>query len=139
MSGTYLLPLPCKTSSVCTSGGNIQRNTGIVVEAILEMGERAHGRVVVLVTDNLSYDEVAKVWGKVTGKTAFAVQVPTSVYSGMWGPFGDEMASQLLWGEEYDDWSKAAGDRLLTLEELGVKDKMQGFEEGLTAVKSLLT
>jgi len=138
MSGTYLLPMPCKTSSICASGGNVQHNTGIVVEAILSMGERTHGRIVVMVTDYISYDEAAKIWGKVTGKTAFPIEIPASVYGGMWGPFGDEMASQLVWGEEYDNWHKPAGSKLLTLEELGIKDKMQRFEDGLTAVKSLL-
>lgn len=53
----------------------------------------------------------------------------------MWGDLGLELASQMHWSEEYPDWHKLEPDRVISMEELGVQDKLVGFEEALTALK----
>ncbi|KAK5659518.1 hypothetical protein OQA88_720 [Cercophora sp. LCS_1] len=101
----------------------VYANTGIVIEAILKAGPRAFTKTVVLVTDNVSWEDVAVSYERVTGRKAVYIQATDAAYEKLYDDgFGAEFALQMHWSEEYPDWHAVAGENVLTVEELGVAD-----------------
>lgn len=108
--------------------GDVDIKPGIVVEGILAAGSKTYGKIVVCVTDYVLFSDVAAAYERLTGRPTVYIEVPSDVYQKMYGDFADEFGSQVKWSEEVPDWHAIAGDRLISLEELGVADKLVGFE-----------
>ncbi|KAF6827694.1 hscarg dehydrogenase [Colletotrichum musicola] len=133
----YLLAQPSKPESILPSSGDVNHNTGVMVEGILEAGAKAYGKVAVLVTDYLSWAELAKLWGKVTGKTAVYAELSDEAFAKVWGVAGEEIGCQFRWSESFPSWEDVAGE-IITFEELGVKEKLIGTEALLNSLKAKL-
>ena len=138
MSDTYLYLQPGSPDSRLPIGGDIQHNTGLVVEGILKLGDKAHGKLAILVLEYLRQEDNVKIWSRVTGKKAQFIGVSDDVYEGMWGPWGSEMATQFRWSDAYPDWHVFYPDKTLTFAELGVEGKLVGHEAALEAIKGEL-
>lgn len=88
-------------------------------------------------TDYLSFEEVIKEWSAVTGKSGVYSEVSDAVAESIWGVFGTELASQFRWSEKHPDWSTCKPDNeVVSLEKLGVKEKVVGLRAALEALKS---
>jgi hypothetical protein len=135
MSETYIWPQPASPDALVPIGGSIQHNTGVMVEAILNLGERAHTKIAILITEYLSYTDTVRVWEKVTGKKGLSFEVSDEVFEGMWGPYGAEMAAHFRWSEAYPNWHRIWASEVLTLKELGVEGKLIGHEDALREIK----
>lgn len=110
---------------------------GIAVEAIVSQPELTKGKYVPLVTDYLSFEEVIRAWSAVTGKSGVYSEVSDDVAEAIWGVFGAELASQFRWSERFPDWSACKPENeVVSLERLGVKEKVVGLTGALEAMKS---
>ncbi|KAK1756605.1 hypothetical protein QBC47DRAFT_445306 [Echria macrotheca] len=128
-SGARVLIGPSLPEGELAMVGDVATNPGIIVEAILEAGSKTFERTVVGVTENVSWAGVAAAYERVTGRPAAYVQVPAETFAKVYGDFGAEFVMQTSWSEEYPDWNVMAGDRRLSLEELGIRDKLVGFDD----------
>lgn len=118
--------------------GEVETNCGIIVEAILKTGAPTFKKIAICVTDYRSYDEVAEQYTKTTGESATFVPVSDETYGKMFGPIGTEVATQMRWGEKYHDWHAIYPERVLSMKELGVEDKLINFEEAMARQKDLI-
>lgn len=129
---------PSKEDAVLPIAGDVEHNVGVVVEGILEDGPRSFGRIAIIITDYLKLSEVVKVWESVTGKRGVYIEVSDKTTEKIWGVGGLEIASQLRWSEEFPDWHKLEPERVISLEGLGVRDKVRNFKQALESVKENL-
>lgn len=108
------------------------------MERILENGTQAHGKIAVLVTDYLSFTDMAQLWEKITGKKAVYAELSDEAITKVWGTAGQEIAAQFRWSESFPSWERVAGRELITLDELGVQEKLVRSEAVLNSLKSHL-
>jgi hypothetical protein len=132
-TGACYLVLPSKPTGILPIAGDLETNAGIVIEALFENGAATFGKVAILITDYLPMTQVVSEWARVTGKRAAFAELTDEAVATVWGEFGLEMAAQYRWSEEYPDWHSFEPQRLVTMEELGIKDKLIGFKEALVA------
>ena len=139
MSGKYVWLQPSRGSALLPSAGDISVNIGVFVEAILTRPEVSlPGRYAWVKTESLTFEEILKVWSRVTGKEAEYIDVPFETYVKLWGPAGEEMGTQYKFGEDHGDWADFKAD-LLTTQQLGIRDdQLVGIEDYLGKIKGAL-
>ncbi|KAH8734214.1 hypothetical protein BGZ61DRAFT_341837 [Ilyonectria robusta] len=137
-SGAYLLLLPSKPSATVSLAGDLETNTGIIVEALLKLGPKAFDRIAMGTTDLKPIRDLAVYYEKVTGKPTKYVEVSDEAFEALYGPYGKELAAQLRWSESVTDWENLDPGRVISHQELGVNGKLIGFEEALVAAKDKL-
>ncbi|MBE3046154.1 NmrA family NAD(P)-binding protein [Candidatus Bathyarchaeota archaeon] len=136
LSGKYIWLQPSIGSAKLPIAGQTSANVGIAVEAIVSNPELTKGKYVPLVTDYLSFEEVIKEWSAVTGKDGVYSEVSDAVVESIWGIFGTELASQFRWSEKYPDWAACKPeDEVVSLEKLGIREKVVGLKAALEAMK----
>jgi len=140
MSGKYIWVQPSPGSALLPISGDISTNVGIFVSAILTHPEVSlPSRYVTVKTETLSFEEILKVWSKVTGKEAEYVEITFKAFTRLWGPYGEEMGMQYKFGAEFGDWDALQPD-MVKMEELGIKkSELKGLEETLEMLKPILT
>ncbi|KAJ5261347.1 hypothetical protein N7478_011942 [Penicillium angulare] len=132
--GGYFLLLPASPTAVMPFSGEITHNIGVVVDAILAAPEKTIGRTVPLHTDHATFTEVVALFEKVTGQTAVYSEVSDESFEHLYGPlFGRELVLGLRFHEKYpsedlNDLPPLGTGTLMTLEELGVGDRVIGLE-----------
>jgi len=114
--------------------GDPSTNTGIFVRAILAQPKLSHGRYAFITTDILSFDDMLKVWSKVTGKEAVTVQGTPEEYDRLWPVVGEEIGKQFLWHTEVSDWTQD-GKAFVSKEQLGIEGLVT-LEATLEALKA---
>ena len=139
MSGKYVWLQPSRSSALLPSAGDISVNIGVFVEAILAHPEVSlPGRYAWVKTESFTFEEILRVWSKVTGKEAEYIDVPFDTYVKLWGPAGEEMARQYKFGEDYGNWADFKQDPL-TAQQLGIPgDHLVGIEAYLGKIKGAL-
>lgn len=85
-----------------------------MVESILEIGAQTHGKIAVLVMDYRSFTDMARIWEKITGKSAVYVELSDEDITKVWGTAGEEIAAQSRWSESFPSWERVAGRELIT-------------------------
>ncbi|KAK3387576.1 hypothetical protein B0H63DRAFT_160484 [Podospora didyma] len=137
--GGHILPIPSKLEALLPTAGDLEHNAGVVVEGIFNTGAAAFSKAAILVPDYVSVkDAVAKV-AELSGKRIGLVDTPDDAYATIFGVYGEEIASQLRWSEEYPKWEAFYDPSyLITLEQLGVKNDIIGFEANLATFKDKL-
>ncbi len=136
MSGKYIWVQPSPGSAFLPISGDISTNVGVFVAAILAHPEISlPGRYVTVKTEALSFEDILKVWSKVTGKEAEYVEISFEAFTRIWGPYGEEMGMQFKFGAEHGDWDALKPDMVKT-EELGIKAaELKGLHETLEMLK----
>lgn len=138
-SGAYVLMLPTHANAILPIAGDLETNAGIVIGSIFAHGASTFGRVAILITDYLPYTEVISHFEKATGKRAAFAEISDENICKLWSDWGTETAAQLRWSEKYPDWHKFVDQgKIISLEELGVKDRVVGFETALAGIKEQL-
>ena len=136
---SYLFALPAKPDSLLPIAGEVETNAGVVVEAILRAGARAHGKIVILVTEYRSVADVASTAARITGKRIAYAEIPDAHYGRLYGgdyeAIGLEMASRMRWSEVYPDWHAFEPERVMTFADLGIEGQLVGFEEAVERIK----
>ncbi|KAH7124790.1 NACHT domain-containing protein [Dactylonectria macrodidyma] len=130
-SGHYAFVASSSPSALFALAGDMETNCGVIVEGILNAGSKAIDKITICVTDYVPFRDLAVEFERVTGKAAAYLEISDEDIAKVWGPFGLELASQLRWGEHYSDWDSFAGESLISLEELGVCDKLVHFRRAL--------
>lgn len=140
MSGKYIWVQPSPSSALLPISGDISTNVGVFVSAILAHPEVSlPARYVTVKTETLSFDEILKVWSKVTGKEAVYVEIAFEAFNRLWGPYGEEMGRQFKFGAEFGDWDALEPD-VIKMEDLGIeRSELKGLEETLKVLKPALT
>jgi len=134
-AGGYLLAVPSRSDGVLPVTGDAAHNTGVIVEAVLDAGPRAHGKTVVAVTDWVRFADVAAEVGRVLGSPCAYAELSDEGAEVLWGPIiGGENARQLRWSEEYPDWYSLSGESSMSFAELGVEGRLVGFQEALNGL-----
>ncbi|KFZ16051.1 hypothetical protein V501_02430 [Pseudogymnoascus sp. VKM F-4519 (FW-2642)] len=137
VSGKSIWLQPSIGSAKLPIAGQTSVNVGIAVEAIVSNPELTKGKYVPLVTDYLSFEEVIKEWSAVTGKNGVYSEVSDVVAESIWGIYGSELASQFRWSESYPNWSACKPENeVVSLEKLGIREKVVGLKAALEALKS---
>ncbi|KAK4148764.1 hypothetical protein C8A00DRAFT_38654 [Chaetomidium leptoderma] len=137
-SDAYMWAQPSRRDAVLPIAGDVQHNVEVVVEGILEAGPKSYGKIAVIITDYLKMSDAIEVWESVTGKRGVYVELSDDTVTKLWGVAGLEIASQLRWSEAYPRWEELFPDRVITFEELGVKDKVRNYREALESLKDFL-
>lgn len=134
----YLWAQASKPTAHLPIAGSLEHNFGVVVEALLAAKEAAFGKHAACVTDYLPMRDVARAFEEVTGRNAAYAEVPDEVYAKLYGVYGEEYGAQLRWSEAFPDWDRVQAEDTITLEQLGVKDKLVGFRATLEGMKAQL-
>lgn len=137
-SGSYLFVQPSKPNALLPVAGDVDHNTGVMVEGILNAGPKAYGKIAIEITEYMTFTDMAKLWEKATGKHASFLEVTDEEYRREWGVAGEELAAQLRWSEAYPYWDKIVPGEVISLDELGVKNKLVGVEPVLKSLKPQL-
>ncbi|GJC81641.1 nmrA-like family domain-containing protein 1 [Colletotrichum liriopes] len=138
MSETSVWIQPGKKDDVIPIGGNVQYNTGVMVEAILKSGPLAYGKIAILVTEYLTFEQALDSWKRATKKNAIYVPCTYEQYETLWGPYGTEIGSQYRWSEDHPNWHALFPGKVISHDELGVTGKLIGHEETLVSLKERL-
>ncbi|KAM6516755.1 hypothetical protein FALCPG4_014928 [Fusarium falciforme] len=137
-SGAYLFLLPSKPSATVSLAGDLDTNTGIVVEALFKAGAKAFDRIAMGTTDLRPISDLAVVYEKVTRKPTRYVEVSDDTFEALYGIYGRELAAQMRWSESVTDWENLDPGRVISHQELGVEGKLVNFEEALIAARDKL-
>jgi len=141
-SDVYVQKLPTPGSAVIPVTGDMERNPGIWVRAILEKGSLTRGKYAQVSTETLSFEEMLRVWGEITGKKVEYHHITREEFSDMYKSKGmaiacDEMTDQLEFGEHFAaNWEK--GVEMVSAKELGIENEVIGSRKTLEMCKSQL-
>ena len=103
--------------------GDLEHNVGVVVEAIINSGSKAYGKIAVLATDYLTWAEGYAAIEKLFPEKRIALsKIDREQFIKLWREWGVEIADQMAWNDEFTDWKALAGERFFGLEELGIKE-----------------
>ncbi|KAK4233585.1 hypothetical protein C8A03DRAFT_47905 [Achaetomium macrosporum] len=111
--------------------GDVSRNIGPFVKAVVEQPEKtANGGIVLATSEIHTADEMLQLWARVKGTKAQFVQISGKDYRDMWPVVAEEIGVMMEYWDEYRDrsWTEADGRKILTKEDLGVQG-LQGMEE----------
>lgn len=106
-----------------------------MVEGLLNAGQKAGGKIAICVTDYLPMSDVVSTFEDVTGHRAAYTEISDETATKLYGLYGEEYAAQLRWSEAVPNWQHIDPNNTISLEELGVKEKLIGFKEALEAIK----
>ncbi|UPL02494.1 hypothetical protein LCI18_013428 [Fusarium solani-melongenae] len=140
-SNLWTLPFtkPVKPPSATVSlAGDLETNTGIIVEALFKAGAKAFDRIAMGTTDLRPISDLAVVYEKVTGKPTRYVEVSDETFEVLYGIYGKELAAQMRWSESVTDWENLDPGRVISHQELGVEGELVNFEEALAAARDKL-
>lgn len=139
--GAYLLMAPGSGSVVVPISGDVENNTGLFVQAIVEHPEVSlPAKYVDIRTDDLSFEDMTKIWSDVTGKRGTYVAVPFDKFTTMWGAYGEEWGTQVAFMAEGIDWASGVRDSLVEWKNLGItRADYLDFQQSLEKLKPLLT
>ncbi|KAF4819927.1 NmrA-like family domain-containing protein 1 [Colletotrichum tropicale] len=134
----FVFAQPSRADALLPAAGDVNYNTGVMVESILQAGANSHGKVAILVTEYISFMDMIRLWEKVTGKDAVYVELSDEAVAKLWGVAGEEIAAQFRWSELFPNWERVAGSEIITLDTLGVKEKLVGVEALLGKLRDSL-
>lgn len=135
MSEAHVLMLPASSSVVLPIAGDLQTNCGIIVDGILTAGSKAFDKIAICITDYCLLRDVVACFEQVTGKPAVFVEVCESSWQKLWGLSGLGFAAQLQFSKSHSNWHHFETDRVITLDDLGVREKLVDFRQALAAAK----
>lgn len=117
--------------------GDLHHNVGVVVEAIINSGPKAYGKVAVLATDYVTWADGYKAIEKLVPEKRIALsKIDREQFIKIWREWGIEIADQMAWNDEFTDWKALAGERFLVFEELGINEgELVGFHAALEGLK----
>ncbi|KAK3338507.1 hypothetical protein B0H65DRAFT_435699 [Neurospora tetraspora] len=135
--GAYIVPLPGNHDTLIPYAGDLHHNVGVVVEAIINSGPKAYGKVAVLATDYVTWADGYKAIEKLVPEKRIALsKIDREQFIKIWREWGIEIADQMAWNDEFTDWKALAGERFLVFEELGINEgELVGFHAALEGLK----
>lgn len=63
-----------------------------------------------------------------------ALSLQNASVARQFGAFGAEFAAQLRWSEQHPRWDQLDPENQVSLEQLGVRDRLVGFRDALAAL-----
>lgn len=120
-SGKHVLLQPCSADTRLPVTGCVSQNTGIYVRAILTRPEVSlPGKYTVVYTGAMTFPEMLKVWGEVTGKQAVYIETTPQECKELWGQgFGEELDLQYQYMANVPD-AMIGEPGVLTQSDLGI-------------------
>ncbi|KAF2640724.1 NAD(P)-binding protein [Massarina eburnea CBS 473.64] len=135
--GKYVQILPTPASAHIPVAGDLSINSGVWVRQILAKPSVSKGKYAQVGPETLTFGEMMKIWSEVTGRQGEFLQSSVEDFSRIWGIGGEEMASQLVFGEAVPDWTQDLP--FVGMEELGIaKEEVPGLKATLEELKALL-
>ncbi|KAK4163804.1 hypothetical protein QBC43DRAFT_319199 [Cladorrhinum sp. PSN259] len=121
--------------------GNIDKNLGPFVKAAVEQGDKTRQGAVVLAALPKWYtsEELLKIWADAKGVEAQYLRLGEEDYKALWGGWGEEIGSMLLYWDQVKErsWIRAdaGGEKVLTAEDLGLGESdLEGLAESFKAL-----
>jgi len=109
---------------------------GVWVRQILANPSVSHGKYANVAPETLSFGEMLKIWGEVTGRQTVYFNVSPKEYEDAYGVGGAELGDQLVFGELVTDWE--TGLELVGMEELGIKkEEVPGLRATIEGFKAI--
>ncbi|KAJ4348070.1 uncharacterized protein N0V89_009442 [Didymosphaeria variabile] len=135
--GKWVQILPTSASAVIPVSGDINITPGLYTRQIVAKPELTKGKYVDISPEILTFGEMLKQYGEVTGRQTAYIQVSAEDFTSVWGVGGKEMADQFAFGEQFKDgWGSASS---ITKEDLGIKDdEWPSFKQTLESMKDQL-
>ncbi|KAF2443614.1 NAD(P)-binding protein [Karstenula rhodostoma CBS 690.94] len=135
--GKWVQILPTSPKAVIPVSGDINVTPGLWTRQIITNPELTKGQYVDIAPETLSFGEMLKIYGEVTGRQTAFIQTSVEDFTGVWGAPGKELADQFVFGEQFTDgWGSAS---TLSKEDLGIKDdEWPGFRQTLESFKDQL-
>jgi hypothetical protein len=135
--GKWIQVLPTSPDAVIPVSGDINITPGVWTRQIIAKPELTKTKYVDIGPETLSFGEMLKLYGEVTGRQTAFVQSSVDDYVNVWGIPGKEMADQLVFGEQFKEgWGSATS---ISKEDLGIKDdEWPGFKQTLETYKDQL-
>ena len=112
-------------------------NPGLWVRQILANPTKSLGKYANVAPEILSFGDILKVWSEVTGRQGVYVECSVEDFEKLWGVLGNELASQLKFGELVTDWNAGMKSGFVGPEELGIAEAV-GLKQALEALKDNL-
>ena len=135
--GKYVQIMPTPPTAVIPVSGDIAITPGLWTRQIISKPDLTKGKFVDIAPEVLSFGEMLKIYGEVTGRQTAYLQVSVEDYTSVWGPPGKELADQFVFGEQFaEGWGSVGA---VSKEDLGIKDdEWPGFRQTLESLKELL-
>lgn len=110
--------------------GDVERNIGSFVKAVVERGEKTKGEIVLAAAETTTVKDMLQLWARVKGAEASFVRVGGDVPREIWPLWGEEIAVNLEFFDECKEksWTDVEGRRVLRKEDLGITG-LEGLEE----------
>ncbi|KAJ3544412.1 hypothetical protein NM208_g3068 [Fusarium decemcellulare] len=139
MSEAHVLMLPASPSVVLPIAGDLQTNCGIIIDGILTAGPKAFGKIAICITDYRPLRDVVACFEQVSGKPAVFVEVSESSWRKLWGLSGLGFAAQLQFSKSHPNWHDFEPDRIITVDDLGVRERLVDFRQAMVASKGKIS
>ncbi len=121
-AGKYIQIQSTSADALLFSIVDVRANFGPVVEAILaQPNTTRQGTFVHVFTDKITAGDMLQAWAAAQNTNALHVRVDKDVYNVMWPGWSEEMGVMMEFWESAGENGWSGEDRIITLEELGVK------------------
>ncbi|OQU98053.1 hypothetical protein CLAIMM_03886 [Cladophialophora immunda] len=138
-AGKYIFLRPVQSSSKVPIAGDLSVNIGLFVTAILANPALTRGKYSSVQTEILSQQQILDYWSNATGKDAVYIVCTQEEFNKLYPVWGDIMAAQFKWNEKHGGNYRAwAGDDFFTAEQLGIADRLVGWDDALKGLKDQL-
>lgn len=126
--------MPTPASAKIPVSGDINVTPGVYTRHIVERPELTKGKFVDITPEVLTFGDMLKIYGEVTGRQTGYFYVSPEAFADVWGVAGKEVADQFVFGEQFKNGFTTPGS--ITKEQLGIKDdEWPGFRQTLESLK----
>ncbi|KAB5550813.1 hypothetical protein GE09DRAFT_1204022 [Coniochaeta sp. 2T2.1] len=121
-SRKYVQFTSCSPQAVMSTIGDVRKNIGPFVPAILDNPEKTqNGAIVRGEMATSTSDKLLQTWAATQGKQALSVQVPAETYYALWPMWAEEMSVMLQFWDEFAEKAWTDPDwTVLSREDLGL-------------------
>lgn len=129
--GHWVNMLPVAPATRLPMTGDVSVNVGIYIRQALLAGSKAKGKYVRMVKEVWTVKAMVDEWARIKGVKCSLVRCTPEMFAEIWGPYGEEMASQFEMYESSDP-DVVKGGPFITDEELDIDlEELVGSTEAL--------
>ncbi len=135
-AGKYIQILPTPPSVPVKTIGDARKNVGVFVKAILSNPDKTlPGKFVLAYVEETTAGAMLQTWGKAQDKQIQYVQVDEKTFNAIWPKWAEELGIMMQFWEDAGDMSWTGEEGILTKEDLGIKEPLQGLEQSFAVLK----
>lgn len=110
--------------------GSARKNVGAFIKATLSQPDKTrHGAFVLAAVEETTAGAMLETWGRAQNKQTQYVQVAEQTFNALWPGWAEEIGVMMQFWEHAGDQSWSGEERILTKDDLGIKEPLVGLEQ----------